>query len=305
MKIYQGQSVGNQHVEQQNMQQATVKNGKINGTSLNKGSLIESRGAFGEKKAGKVIQDVFKNDVKMDEALTELRSEIKELQHKAVEHANTLKDIDGLQEKINEEYKVAKDSEEYKDLLLLNKQEVYKKFKIKGNFTEAEKEKLAHYAEHGMTDYQKATIANQSARIEYKVEHQKANQEIQGKMQTITGIKLSRLKTNPMEKATEMADKIIEEIEKSIKGMIIQDSVQKIEEDDKERKEYVKNAKEEKQEQEAIEEASKKTTVGKPKSAELGKDQSMAELGEDLREFDKEVEIIMEYLKGIEIDESI
>ncbi len=284
------------------------------GNTTMKNGLIDERREFGRNQALQVIKDIFAADRKIDEHILSHKDKIEKLKAETSELTANIKDVDARQVKLLEESGIRPGDKEYEDLMLLNKQRIYKKYgfdeeDMKPFFSEDELKQLETLNMEGLTDFQKASMENQEAREFYSKQLNETQRAIENSYRTVDSIKQQRLKTHPMVDAKEAADKIIALTEKNIKGMLINEGIEKIEEEKKENQEKIEQAREAKEEDEEIEledlggsaSVKRKNIQGNIQDAVLDVDQVQVSIGKII----DDMQLMTEDLKGLVVDKNL
>lgn len=211
------------------------------------------------ERAMKLVKDVYSADRTVDEELAEREGRVEQAKNEILEANNQKKELDHEKEKLKETYGITEDSQEQKDLKLLEKRRDSMKPDSDIQLTDEERQRLAEIDEKGMTEYQKASLEIDSWKAPYDDAIDKASKTMQEENGYICAIHLERLKRAPMVAAANQADEIMEAANKEIIGMIIDDTKNNIDEKMEETKEDMDEAKEEKEElDEKIEEIQEK-----------------------------------------------
>lgn len=284
------------------------------GDTVIRSSIIDQRRQFGRESAIQVLRDTFKADKVIDDRVVSMREKIKDLESQTTKLTQNIKEVDAKQKEITEKFDVKPGSQEYEDLLLMNRQRIYKKYgfeddRMKKWFTDDEWSRLQVLNERGPTEYQSQSMQNQEAREHYSNQLLEIRQAVENNRKGITSIQLVRLKTHPMADAKEAADKIIELSEKSIKGMLINEGIQQADEEKKENQEQVEEAQKKKEEEEGTnlevlnktDEAKKKQIPNDAQDAALDVDQVQQSIGKIV---DK-MQLMAEDLKGLIVDKNM
>lgn len=263
---------------------------------------IDDRRKNGRNQASRIIKDVFKHDLKTDDQIKAMREEIKTLEKRAVELAGKIKKVDKFQNDLKEIYGVKESDQEFQDLLLLNKDRISSKYDF-NMMSDEEKAKVAQLKNQGLTDFQKDSLINQEAREVYLTEYVEAIEGAETNRKQITGIKLGKLKSAPMVDAKRMAETILDMSEKSIKGLLINDAVEGLKEEAKEREEKVEKAKEAKNEKEAQQQ---KIINDNGELVEMKNEAFLVdEIQSPIKKMAKELNISLEDLKGLIVDHEL
>ena len=262
-------------------------------------SRIEQKRNGARKQAKKLIQDAWDKDTKalgsiqdMEKDKADKVNEITDLKAKA---AYLEKD----KKAAAEEYGIDPDSQEQKDLELLEKYQNNKAGVENSHFSEDEVNRLKELQNEPLTDYQKQVLKFNSMH------------------ESINLAKLDMLKSQTMIKADDAADAVIDAAEDEIFGMLIADGKEKLDEDAKEtqekaddasqkreeREEKIEENRQERKEQEEI--LSKDADADKLEqnlSLQKQTDNNITDVQKNIQRMIKEKGLVNEDIKGIEID---
>lgn len=293
----------------QKQSEASVTGKKRNGTFF-AGNLNQTKDSIEEKrkeaqqKALKVIGDTFSREKKMDDDLQERRDKISELEASNLEAQKELQKIEESKNELRESYGVKEDSQEQKDLKLLEKSRDSEKLGSNITLTGEEEERLKKIHEAGLTEYQQRSLDMDKSGEIYRKTLDENNSKIIGENAVIRGTKLERLKSSPMMKATDMAEDIVDAASDEIIGMLIQEAKDHVDE--------VQEEAQEKAEEKAEKEEEKEEKIQAAKEDRLENEKILIEAQSDTKDVQKELEEIVkkmklleEDLKGTTVDENI
>ncbi|MDF2942366.1 MAG: hypothetical protein K0S01_1224 [Herbinix sp.] len=244
-----------------------------------------------QKKAMKAILEQFSNEQSIDNGIEVRRDHQKELTKDMDLAAKEISNIKKSRQDLEEAYGITEDSEEQKDLKLLEK----------SMFGEAElsEEETKQLEKMGpLTEYQKTALHYDAMEEIWKNRVEQADTGITNETRTITAIKLARLKTHPMIDAGKEAAEIIEEAGKEVVGIILQQTKENID------AEQDQNMEDAKKQQEATENKpdNKDTKTGVNPVVNLI---SQEQLLKDLKSIADQQKILEEDIKGIVVDEEV
>ena len=272
-------------------------------------SRIEQKRNGARKQAKKLIQDAWDKDTKalgsiqdMEKDKADKVNEITDLKAKA---AYLEKD----KKAAAEEYGIDPDSQEQKDLELLEKYQNNKAGVENSHFSEDEVNRLKELQNEPLTDYQKQVLkfnASKNAILQYAGMKE---EKVISMHESINLAKLDMLKSQTMIKADDAEDEIF--------GMLIADGKEKLDEDAKEtqekaddasqkreeREEKIEENRQERKEQEEI--LSKDADADKLEhnlSLQKQTDNNITDVQKNIQRMIKEKGLVNEDIKGIEID---
>jgi hypothetical protein len=182
-------------------------------------------------KALKVVRNAFDGEKKVDEDLQLRTDHIRELHDNMAEARDSIKNLDIIRADIRETYGVEEDSKEQDDLELLEKRYRLQSRPTGEILTEEEQKRLQKIDQAGLTEYQSRFLEIYKQEDVLKREIDDSLREIQNDNAVIRGVKLERLKSNPILESTQEADKIKDAASEEIKGMLIAETKDHIDEE--------------------------------------------------------------------------
>lgn len=290
---------------------------------------IEQKKALAKKQAYKIVRDALARELKMDSNMDEVREHSKRLEEELAQAQDKISEIDAEKEKWREECGVEKDSEEQKDLELLEKREAYERGDLSKALSEDEMKRLAEIDESGCTDYQKRALALERSKAPYEDTLHKAQAGIISDNAVLRGTRLERLKKDYIRKAQNQAEDVLEAASKEVIGMLVgeakdhmdekSEELQEKAEERKEEKEAwqekIDAAKERKEEMEALanpEKGSSEQTAATQVAHQSGDEmtEAMAQLDDQRSDYQREIEemmrkmkLVTDDIKGVKVDE--
>ena len=253
------------------------KNGSFFAGNLNQTkNPIEEKRKEAQEKALKIVGDTFTNEKKVDDDLQERADKIKELEDSNMDALNELKKIDASKEELKETYGITEDSQEQKELELLEKRRDLWKQGSYTTLTEEEKERLRQIDEAGMTEYQQRSMDLDKSGDEYRKTIRVNDAHILEENAIIRNVKLERLKSSPMVKATKAADEIMDAASDEIKGMLMQEAKEHVEE--------VQEEEQKKAEEKAEKEAEEEKKIASVKKDKLENEEMIAKIKENMED---------------------
>lgn len=290
---------------------------------------IEQRKALAKKQAYKIIKDALANELKRDADVQEVKDHADQLRDDMAKAQNEIARINEEKEKWRNECGVVEDSEEQKDLELLEKREAYESGDLSKELTEEERKRLAELDKQGYTDYQKKALEMEKKKAPYTYTVQKAEAGIMADNAVVRATRLERLKKDYIRKAQKEENEVLAAASKEIIGMLVDEAKEHIDEKSEELQEKAEEKKEEKEaEQEKIDAAKEKKeemeALANPESASSEQTaatqvappsgdkmtEAMAQLDSQKEDYQKEIEemmrkmnLVAEDIKGIKVDE--
>ncbi len=251
---------------------------------------VTQRKLYAQQKALKMVSDAWDVDRNIDNSISEIRNKLSQLQEEYAENLDRIAEGDARKEMLRQHYNVAPDSQEQKDLELLEKKADYmrhpdevilteeerarlkeisgrlpdtqeesallqrkadaEKYGLTETFTEEEEALLRELEGVPLTEYQKRYLEIDEYQKIYEKRNDVIEDQIAGYNGSIRAMKLERLKFHEMTKAQNKAEKVMEAAGKEIVDMLIEESKDHVDEEMEEKKEEAEEKAEEKAEQE-------------------------------------------------------
>lgn len=290
---------------------------------------IEQKKELAKKQAYKIVRDALARELKMDSNMDEVRANSESLQRDMEQAQNKISEINAEKEKWREECGVEPDSEEQKDLELLEKREAYARGDLSKALNEEEMKRLAEIDERGYTDYQKRALSLEKKKAPYEDTVNKAQAGIIADNAVIRGTRLERLKKDYIRKAQNEAEDVLTAAGREVMGMLVGEAKDYMDEKSKELQEKAEERAEKKEEQQeqldaARERREEMEALADPEKAQeyssdaqpepVSKDpmtEVMTELDSQKEDYQREIEemmrkmkLITEDIKGIKVDET-
>lgn len=280
-------------------------------------SRIEQKRNSARKQAKKLIRDAWDKDTKalgsiqdMEKDKADKVDEITDLKAKAAY-------LEKEKKAAAKEYRIDPDSQEQKDLELLEKYQNNKYGVENSHFSEDEVKRLKELQNESLTDYQKHVLKLNASKNAILQDAGMKEEKVISMHESINLAKLDMLKSQTMIKADDAADAVIDAAEDEIFGMLIADGKEKLDEDAKEtqekadeaaekreeREEKIEENRQERKEQEEI--LSKDADADKLEqnlSLQKQTDNNITDVQKNIQRMIKEKGLVNEDIKGIEID---
>ncbi len=201
-----------------------------------------------QKKAMKIVQDAWNTDRKTDQSIAEYQ-ELAEEQRKELQiNQDRIAECEARKENLREGYGVEADSQEQKDLELLEK--VYYPESDYEEVTEEEKQRAKELMRGPLTEYQQKCLEINGEKRVFESRAQDAESIMKAYSGVATSMKLERLKFHKMADAQNDAKEIMEQAGEEIQGMLVDEAKDHVDETFEEQREEAKEKAEEKEEQE-------------------------------------------------------
>lgn len=241
-----------------------------------------------QQKAMKVISDTFAGEQKIDNDLKDRANHIEELRQGIKNTRGEINDIEQDRANLKEQYQIKDESQEEKDLELLEKRRQSESPKNGVFLTKEDTKRLKEIDEAGVTDYQKRSLELNGFKEPLLEQVEKSKNEILVENAVIEGINQARLKSSPMLEADQQAESIMDAASDEIVGMLIKEAKDHIDEEQKKNEEEAEKLEEEKEKEEEIAEDLKEKLEEKKKLLE----EKLKEQGVGAEEITIETEII-------------
>ncbi|WMJ85589.1 hypothetical protein [Anaerocolumna sp. MB42-C2] len=312
------QNTATKEKEQNKQEEVNNKQGK-NGNTVFAGNLklgetdILSKSDKMKENAIKVILSAFTGEQKIDENIESHQENAKALEKEAQEALGELNQIDKLKQNLQKTCNVDPESDEQKDLEVLEKLEDSRRGFGDEPLTEEDMQRVG--AMGPLTEYQKAALEYHDMELTFRERIRDANNSITGEHMTIEGIQLAKLKTHTMVDAGKASDKLIKNASKEAIGSLLDEAKENIDdkiEEDKDKAEEIKEK--EKEEKEKTEKADSNKEPAQ-KAKENSDDASIEQAQKNATDWDKihqeiqamadKAKLLTEDMKGITVDEQI
>lgn len=299
--------VGGDTRTQRSQQMQEKQNKKAEGGSISAKDLkipqdnILQRKKEAQQKALKVVTDTWDGDRRLDADVASRMEKIAALEKESGAAKKEMAAYEEEKEILRQSYDVESDSQEQKDLELLLKKRQADRPGSGVTLTEEEEERLSELDKTERTEYQSHILEMDESKDYYRSIIEKNDKEIKVENAIVRGIALERLKKDPMVGAKKEADAILENANKEVLGMLIDEGKEHIEEEQEEKEEKAEEIKEKKEEQaELLEKRKTKKEEAKERAEELADSMPLDEfvnLEQTRNDIQKEVEDIVSNMK--------
>ena len=240
-----------------------TKNRKtINASELNlkpyKDNQIDAKRLRARKQAMKLISDAWKSADKTDKNIEDMKLDKLNKLDEITELKNKVSDLENEKEAYRVDYGVDKDSQEQKDLELLEKYQNNRYGSAEDTFSKEELERLKELQNTPLTEYQEKVLKLNSSQIHFKDEIGQKELKIACTTASIALAEIDRDKSQEMLKAQDSADQIIGAVEGEVKNLLVNEGKDNIDDKVEENKENAVEAqKKQEEQQEKIDEKRK------------------------------------------------
>lgn len=327
--IFMGNGENNQNVQGKNKSEEKTeqKNNVFAGNLKLPESDIEAKRKEAQKKAMKVVKDAFEGEKSVDKSIEDIRQKIRDMQAGIDESMKQIDQFEQQKAELKEIYGIREDSQEQKDLELLEKRRDFLTPGSGVSLSEDDMKRLAQIDKMGMTEYQERSLKIDTYKEPYEKAIEENQEAIRQMNASITSIKLERLKSDPIAKAEKESEAIKKAASDEIIGMLMQDAKEhidkeyqeKIEEEAKkteekeEKEEQLEALKEKLEEMEELvegniednKENSEKIEISDPTDQMVQIDKTKSEVQKEIERIMEEMKLLMEDLKGSSVDRSL
>lgn len=262
-----------------------------------------------QEKAMKVIGEVFSGDLAIDEDMQARREHVRELQDENKKLQADIKAASEEQERLKEEYGITEDSEEQLELNLVMKN---RNKMTKGSLTPEERMQAAAVEARGLTEYQQRYLELEETKTACQETYASNGRAIREENAIIRETKMERLKHSPMVKAQNQAEDIMEAASEEIKGMVVEDAKEHVDEAAEEREEKGEKIEEKREEQEEfIERQQEKNREQEelleeiPMEEMLSMSQTQEDIQKEVQQIVDKMKLVAEDIKGAAVDQTV
>ncbi len=306
-----GKARENQDINASNGQNKTIYAGNLLPESPLRDRL-QQRKAQAQERAMKIVGDTWDGDRKIDEQLNQSRERLKDLRSTYNDAKAGLKALEEKSQEWMEYYEVDPDSQEQQDLELLKKEQASLHRWTGIELTEEEEEKLAEIKAGGLTEYQNVQLELNNEAWLYRDTIFFTERDMEKETAVIRGIRLERLKKDPMLKAQKQAQQVMEAARDEAIGMIVDEAKDHIDEEQEKKEEEAEALKEKKEEQEEILEKRKDREDELEELMEEMPLEEMSDLKNAQTEMQQEIQnlvskmnLVAEDIKGAKVDTNV
>ena len=231
-----------------------TKNRKtINASELNlkpyKDNQIDAKRLRARKQAMKLISDAWKSADKTDKNIEDMKLDKLNKLDEITELKNKVSDLENEKEAYRADYGVDMDSQEQKDLELLEKYQNNRYGSAEDTFSKEELDRLKELQNTPLTEYQEKVLKLNSSQIHFKDEIGQKELKIACTTASIALAEIDRDKSQEMLKAQDSADQIIGAVEGEVKNLLVNEGKDNIDDKVEENKEKADEAEKKQEEQ--------------------------------------------------------
>lgn len=280
-------------------------------------SMIEQKKKYAQKQAMKLIGDAWDRDDQALQNIEDMRTAKADKAAEILDLKSKMNNIENEKKNVQEEYGIDPDSQEQKDLELLEKYQNNVSGVSIDKFSQEEIERLKQLQNMPRTEYQNKVLQLNGAKNELDTSVQQGELDLMSLTSAVNNAKTEQAKSQDMLKADDAADQIMDAANDEAVGMLIKDGMETIEEKQEEEQEKAEEAEKKQEEQdEKLQEAKEnrqdqqEIIEGNQKSDQIESEVSMQkqnsghveEAQKNIQRILVENNLINEDLKGIQID---
>ena len=268
------------------------------------------------KEAMHVVTSARNGEKKIDDNIEDIREQVRGYLKDNEEAGHFLKDIRSQMAEAKEYYQVEDDSQEQKDLELLQKQYDMMKHGSMETLTEEEQKRLDNMGK--LTEYQKQSMELYAQADYWKTQMSDNQDKISSSTDVIRNVKVERLKSQAMAKAEQTKEDMMDAASKEAVSMLVDDCKQQIDDKADEVQEAAKERKEEEKEEEKRIEVAKENKSeteaavenNREKIADMTKQFTDSEdiaqdMDSEIKKMLEEQKLLEEDLKGLAVNKKI
>ena len=213
----------------------------INVSELNlkpyKDNQIDAKRLRARKQAMKLISDAWKSADMRDKNIEDMKLDKLNKLDEITELKKKVSDLENEKEAYRVDYGVDKDSQEQKDLELLEKYQNNRYGSAEDTFSKEELDRLKELQNTPLTEYQEKVLKLNSSQIHFKDEIGQKELKIACTTASIALAEIDRDKSQEMLKAQDSADQIIGAVEGEVKNLLVNEGKDNIDDKVEENKE--------------------------------------------------------------------
>ncbi|SFB18756.1 hypothetical protein SAMN05216249_11235 [Acetitomaculum ruminis DSM 5522] len=266
------------------------------------------------KKAMKIVSDAFASDQRLADRLDQRRDRIRYLYMEMDEANDNIKEVEKKRGELRNSLGIDENSQEEKDLKLLEKQRKSWNPEASISLTEDEIKRIEQIEKNGLTEYQEMSLALYAGEAPYRMTINDAIKDIKDENLILTRSLREMYKSHTMHDAKEQADAVLEAASKDIISMILEEAKENIEEKfEKEKEKAKEKAEKEEKLKERIDEAKEKKKekekfideiLGIVMEAVDSKNE-LNDTKEEIKAIVAKMKLIEDDIKGASVDENV
>lgn len=259
---------------------------------------VDAKRNSARKQAMRLISNAWSRDEKVAKNIQGMWDEKQTKIDELNELKSRTKNIEDEKKMYKEAYGISDDSEEQKDLELLEKYQNNRNGSASDSFSEEEIDRLKELQSKPLTEYQKKVLSLNSVKGKMDIDIDRKKAELMAMTGDIAKAENEANASQDMLDAQNAADTLMEAATKDIVGMLVQEAKDHIDETADEQKEKAEEAKKEKEEQEERIEKAKEDREEQEKIIEA--DMEADELQQNVKLESQNVDHVEEAQKSIQ-----
>lgn len=270
-----------------------------------------------QKEAMHVVTSANKSEKRIDKNIDDMREHVRLLQEENDEANAQLNEIWQQMNQVKEDYGVEDDSQEQKDLELLEKlYDTQEKGGSVFDLSEEEQERLKNMGE--MTEYQQLSMELYEQGDYYKTTIDENELKMAGETYAVRKIKIERLKSHAMVDAEKAKEELLAAASKEAMSMMVEDAKSQIDEKAEEVKKAAEDRKEKEEEEEKRIEAAKedktqaeavteniRENISNMTEQVLTSDEITRDIEDEIKKIMAEEKLLEEDLKGLTVNTGV
>lgn len=270
-----------------------------------------------QKEGMHVVTSANKSEKRIDKNIDDMREHVRLLQEENDEANAQLNEIWQQMNQVKEDYGVEDDSQEQRDLELLEKlYDTQKKGGSVFDLSEEEQERLKNMGE--MTEYQQLSMELYEQGDYYKTTIDENELKMAGETYAVRKIKIERLKSHAMVDAEKAKEELLAAASKEAMSMMVEDAKSQIDEKAEEVKEAAEDRKEKEEEEEKRIEAAKedktqaeavteniRENISNMTEQVLTSDEVTRDIEDEIKKIMAEEKLLEEDLKGLTVNTGV
>ena len=265
-------------------------------------NAVNDKKQSAQKQAMKLIRDAWDSDNKAVSQRDQMAQQKEEKLKEVRACDEELKQVRESKEIVRQSYGVDPDSQEQKDLELLEKYQDYQKGVQTDDFSKEEIDRLKELQNTPLTDYQTKALQLNAQKDAILDRKDRAQRKATALTEAAADARLDQLKSQDMQKAQDAADELLDASDKDAFGMLIQDAVDNIDEKQEEEQKKAEEAQEKRDEQQIIEGAVEADKLEADVTVDQTGTSKLEEAQQHIQTILKKNNLVNEDLKGIKID---
>ncbi len=272
-----------------------------------------------QKRALKIVSDMWEGDRKIDQELDKSRRIAEESAETLKDARENLESIEAQKEKVRNYYGIKEGDEELvqrgrREQAARTMAEAYGQEYQPGEdaLTEQEWSRYQDLESRGFENYERWMTDLGKAEGYYRQTIAQAKGTIEGENSVIRGMRLERLKKDPMVEAQKQAEEVLEAARQDVIGMVQEEAKKHLDEEQEKREEQAEAVEEKKEEMEEIleerreeDEELEELLEEMPVQESMDMKQVQAEVRQEVQKILGKMNLVAEDIKGSKVDAAV